>query len=106
MHTHHAWHDLIQVLTQKIFELLQLSNAIRLRDTDTRDKVADGSGSVTAAAHAGEGWHARIVPAFDVSFFNQLQQLAFAEQRIREREPVKLVLPRRKDAELFNKPVI
>ena len=55
-----------------------------------------------AAADAGEGRHARIVPAVDVLFLHELQQLALAEQRVGEVEAVEFDLLRRKDAELLD----
>jgi hypothetical protein len=41
-----------------------------------------------------------------MSFFNQLKQLPFAKQRMREAQPIKLVLTRREYAELFDVPII
>ena len=62
---------------------------------------------VSAPAQSGEGRHARVIPAADMSFLYQLQQLALAHHRIGQIEPGKLDLLRMAGTgELFQKPVV
>ena len=67
---------------------------------------ADGFRRKAAAADPGERRHARIVPAADALFLHQLQQLALAEQRVGEVEPVEFNLLRGKDAEVLDVPAV
>ena len=50
--------------------------------------------------------HARIVPAAHAAFLHQLQQLALAQQRVRQVEAVEFDLLRREDAQLLDEPVV
>ena len=69
-------------------------------------KLRIASGRVAAAANAGDGRHAGIVPAAHASLLHQLQQLALAEQGVGQVEAVELDLLRRKDAKLLDEPVV
>src|SRR5205823_209588 len=79
---------------------------VGLRDADGRAEVANRLRSVAAAANAGQSWHARIVPPADVLFLYQLQQLAFAQQRVGQVQAVEFDLLSRENTELLDKPVV
>ena len=69
-------------------------------------KLRIASGVIAAPPDAGERGHARIVPAADVAFLHQREQLALAEQGVGEVEAVELDLLRMVDAELLDVPVV
>ena len=84
----------VQVVADGIFEHFHLHTAVGLVHTDTRREEADALGRVAAPAQPGDGRHARVIPTADEPFFHQLQQLAFAHDRVVEHQPRKLVLVR------------
>ena len=71
-----------------------------------RNEGANGFRGKAAAAEAGEGGHAGIVPSADALLLHELEELALAEQGVGEVEAVEFNLLRREDAELLNVPAI
>ncbi len=71
-----------------------VGGAVELGDADAFAEIADGRGRVAAAAQAGDRRQARIVPAADVAFLDELQQLALAHHRVGEVEPREFDLAR------------
>ena len=63
-------------------------------DAGALAEVADGGGGVTAAAHPGDGGHARVVPAVDVALLDELAQEALAHDGVGEVEAGELALLR------------
>src|SRR5262245_20924562 len=60
-----------------------------------------------AAAQAGDGLHARIVPAADMAVPHELGEHALGQHRVGEVEPGELVLTRmRPDREVVEEPVV
>ena len=106
-HGHHARRALVQILAQEIFEQRKLGGAVGLRYAHAAAEIANRFRRVAAAAEPGNGGHARIVPAAaPVLLLDQLQQLALAQQRVGEIQPVELDLLRMIDAELFDVPIV
>jgi hypothetical protein len=70
-----------------IHQVLALGNA------DPIAERADRFRRVATPPHADDGRHPRIVPAGDVLFFDQLEQLPFAHHRVRQIQPRELDLP-------------
>ena len=55
-----------------------------LGDADAFGESTKTLGCVAAAASAGKGGHARIVPAVDVAVFDQLDQQALGQEDVRQ----------------------
>ena len=105
-HSHDARGIFIQVFADEVLKHGQLDDAVGLRHADRSTKVADGFGSIAAAADARERRHAGVVPSAHTFLMHQLQQLALAQQSVRKIEAVKLDLLRGKDAQLLDEPVV
>ena len=97
---------MVQVVALEVLQHLDIGRAVGARSADGGAEGAHGFGRKAAAANAAERGHARIVPAADVLFLHQLQQLALGEQRVGEVEAVELNLLRGEDAELLDVPAI
>ena len=69
---------LVEVFADARFEQGHLDDAVVLCDSDAGDEIEDGLGGVATPPHAAEGGHARVVPAGDVTLFNESAQLALA----------------------------
>src|SRR5690349_19969936 len=65
-HGHGAQSRLVQIFAEEVFEQAEFGGAVGLGHTDAAAEVANGLGRVAAAAQAGDGGHARIVPTIDV----------------------------------------
>ena len=66
----------------------------RLATPMRSQNVRIASGVIAAAPHPDDRRHARIVPARDVPFLDEREQLALAHHRVGEVEPGELDLPR------------
>ena len=66
----------------------------------------DGLGREAAAPEAGDGRHARVVPAVDELRLDELEQAALGEDGVAEVEPGELDLLGMVDAELVEEPVV
>ena len=93
-HGHDAVGILVEVGAHFMLEHGDVDDAVCLRDTDLLAEIADGSRRVAAAAQARDGRHARIVPAAHVALFDELAQLSFTRDRVREVEAGELDLAR------------
>ena len=105
-HRHHARRAPVQILAQVVFQQAQLDGAVGFRNADGFAEIADRLRRVAAPPDAGERGHARIVPAAHVPVLHQLQQLALAQQRVSQVQPVELDLLRMIDAQRFAEPVV
>ena len=81
-HGHDPPGRLVQVLAQAVLEQGHVDHALALGHADCLGKVADGLGRVAAAAQAGDGRQARVVPAAHEGLVHQLQQLALAHHGV------------------------
>src|SRR6202021_1073050 len=97
---------MVEIVALEVLEHFDINNPIGARDPSGSNEGADGFGSKSAAAHAGERRHARIVPTVDAALLHQLQKLALAHQRVSDAETVKLNLLRGEDAQLLDEPAI
>ena len=73
-HGHAARRALVQHVAHRRLEHADIDEAVGARDTDAADKFADRLGWHPATAQAGEGRHARIVPARDVPLLHEARQ--------------------------------
>jgi len=71
-----------------------VGGAVEFGDTDAFAEMTHGGGRIAAAADAGKGRQSRIIPAADVSFLDELEQLALAHDGITQAEPGELDLAR------------
>ena len=60
-------------------------------DADVLAEGADCGCRIPAPAHAGDGRHAGVIPAGNIFFIHQLQQLALAHDRIAQVQTGELV---------------
>ncbi len=70
----------------------EVGDAVELGDADADDEAAQGGGGDAAAAQAGEGGHAGIVPAGDDLLVHEREQLALGDQGVAGHEFRELVL--------------
>ena len=75
-HGHAAGCGAIEVVADVVFEQCNIGGAVVFGDADAFAEMEDRFRGVSAAADAGDGGQARIVPAGDVAFLNELEQLA------------------------------
>ncbi len=93
-HGHDPRRVLVEVVAHAALEPLDLDHRVVLGHADDVAEGADGLGPVAAPAQAGQGRHARVVPAAHGAAGDQLQQLALGHHRVVEREAGELVLAR------------
>ena len=106
-HGHAARRVGIQVFPYAVFQQGRICEAVEFSNAYGVAEVADGGRSVAPAAHAGDGGHPWIVPAGDVSFLHQLQQLALAHDGVGKVQAGEFRLARAcRDGAVFNDPVI
>ena len=84
----------VEVVADAGFEKGEFRGALVLGDADLLAEVADGLGGVAAAAEAGDGRHAGVVPAVDELLLHELEELALRHDRVVERETRELALLR------------
>ncbi len=97
----------VQVLADEVLEQAHIHEVLAFGDADLVAEPADGFGRVAAAPHAAERRHARVVPAVDVAFVDELQQLALAHHRVAQVEPCELDLPgRSRHGHVVDQPVV
>ena len=65
-----------------MLEHRNIHGAIAFGHADALAKYPNGFRRITAAAKPRQSRHPRIVPAVDIFFLHELQQLAFAQHRI------------------------
>ena len=84
-----------------------IGGAVVFGDADSLAEMADGFGRVAAAADAGDGGEAGIVPAGDVVFLHELEQFTLAHDRVGEAEARELDLARGGgNGAVFDEPVV
>ena len=94
-HAEHAGDLEVQILALAVLQERHVDRAVGLGDADALAEVAQRRGGEAAAAQAGEGRQARIVPARHQLALDELQELPLAHQRVGEVEAGELGLPRR-----------
>ena len=85
-----------------------VGEAVVFGDADVVGEVAQGLRRDAAAAQAADGRHARVVPAGDEAFVDELHELALAHDGVAEAEPGELVLVGQgtRQVELLQNPVV
>ena len=83
---------MFQFLADGAFQHAHVHHVFRFGNAGAFGKQAQPLGRVAAAAHTGDGGHARVVPAADVFFGNQLVELAFGRDGIQQFQARELVL--------------
>ena len=97
----------VQHVAHRGVELGRLDQVVRLGDADAPDELADAFRRHAAPAQAGQGRHARIVPAGDMALPDQPDQPALRQHRMAEIEPGELILIRpRRRRQVFDQPVV
>ena len=86
-HRHPPLRGAVQFVADEPLEQFDLVSAVGLRDTNELAEVADGCGRVSAAAKCAQGGQARVVPAVDDAIVDQLAQLAFGGDCVRQFQP-------------------
>ena len=90
-----------------MLEQRDVDHVLALGDADPIAERANRLGRVAAAAHPGDGRHARIVPARHRPFLDQREQLALAHHRVGQVQPRELDLPRlRRHRQVGDQPVV
>src|ERR1700677_1038951 len=98
----------IEVLANGVFQDGDIGDAIVFGDADVVGEMAQGFRGDAAAAQAGDGGHAGIVPGGDNFIVDELEELALAHDGVTEAEPGKFVLPWEGagEVEIFQNPVV
>ncbi len=91
-----AGRDFVQVLAHAVLENREVDPGIRLRHADALREEAKALGGEAAPARPDEGGHARVVPALDVFFLDELDQFPLGQHDVCEIEPRELDLPRQR----------
>ena len=73
---HGARGAVVEVVALEVLEHFDVGAAVGARDAGGGDERPNGFRGKAAAAEAGEGGHARIVPVRHALFIHELQQLA------------------------------
>ena len=76
----------VQVVADGAFEVFDGDGAVGFADADFAAEFAQRTCRDATAAHARDGRHARVVPAVDVFFGHELDEAAFGEDGVFERE--------------------
>src|SRR5690606_14841269 len=103
---HAAEGDLVQVFTHAEFKKPDVDDIIPSRYPDLFAEVAYALRCIPPSPHTAYGRHAGVVPTGDMTFIDQLEQLAFAHNGVVHIKPGKFVLFRGIDLQLLNEPVI
>jgi hypothetical protein len=93
-HGHGARGDRVQGVAQRGLEARVVDPAAGLGDPRAFAEKLQRLGRVAAAAQAGQGRHAGIVPAVDMAFLDQLAQAALAGDHVRHVEAREFILAR------------
>ena len=84
-----------QRLADAVLEERAVHGGVRLGDAHAGKEVLNGLRRIAAAAHGGQGGHARVVPAGDLALFHQAAQVALGHDGAGQVEPGELDLARR-----------
>src|SRR6185503_1054255 len=88
--------DLVQMLAHAVLENREFDPRIGLRHADALGEETEALGGKAAPARADERGHARVVPAFYMLFFDELDELSLREHDVGEVEPCELDLLRKR----------
>src|SRR5579864_5924401 len=91
-----AWRLVVEIVAQRAFEHAHVDPRIDLGHADAVTQQLDALRREAATTDADDGRHARVVPALDMAFGDQLQQLALAGDGIRQVQARKLDLLRQR----------
>src|SRR5574341_1207302 len=105
-HRHLARRAPVEVVAQAVLQQGDVNRAVVLGHADTGAEIADGLRGVPAPPQAGERRHARIVPASDMALVHQLEQLALAQDGVRQVQARELDLARVVDLQRVRVPVV
>ena len=91
-HGHGARGVGVEVFADAEFQHRVIHHGVGAGDADAAAELAQGLRRHAAAAQAAQGGHARVVPALDVAFLYQLDELALGQHRVGEVEARELDL--------------
>ena len=103
---HHPEGVFVEVLADTVFQQGQVHHAVGAGHPDAIAEIADGRRGVAPPVQTRNGGHARIIPAVDMTLFNQLDQFAFAQHGVGEIQAGKFDLPGMIDPQCIQHPVI
>ena len=103
---HDARGDCVQVFANAVFQNRYVNRAVETGNSDSIAEQPQAFGCEATAPQAADGWHARIVPAFDMFFLHELQQLALTHHGVAQIESREFDLARVIDAERFAVPIV
>ncbi len=106
-HRHAPLGHLVETVADRVIEHGDIDDAVGLGHADAPNEVADRLRWHAAAAQAGQGRHARIVPAIHDAAPYQIRQVAFGKYGVTEIEAGEFGLagPRR-DRQVVEEPVV
>src|SRR5207248_1615341 len=81
---HAAFRDSVEMIANAVFEQGNVGDAVEFGDANGSAEIANSFRSVTAATKTGDGGHARIIPAGDEVFRDELEELALAHDGVAE----------------------
>ena len=106
-HRHAPQRRLVEMLADAEFQHADIDDAVGFGDADALDEFADRRRRHAAPSQAGDGGHARIVPAADMAAAHQFGQHALRQHRVSQIEPGEFVLMRlRRHRQLVEEPVV
>ena len=98
---------LVQIITNGGFEHGHIDGGIGPGNADHIAKLAQAGGGIATTAQTGDGRHARIIPTRDMTFVDQLLELALAGHGVVQVQTGKLGLLRlRRQGAMLDDPVI
>ena len=98
-HRHAAFGGLVEVVAHALFEHAHVDPRVGLRHADALGEAAEARGGEAAAAGADERGQARVVPAVDMAFVHELDQLALGQHHVGQVEAGELDLLRQRARE-------
>ena len=106
-HRHAALRVTVEHLADVVLQARELHGGVGLGDTDGGGELADALCRVAAAPEAGDGGHARVIPATDAALFHEAQQEALRKDRPGQVEAGELVLVRHAGhGQVLDEPVV
>ncbi len=106
-HRHPPLRRLVENFADAEFQHADVDDAVGFRDPDALDEFPDRRRRHPAPLQAGDGRHARIVPAGDVAAAHEFGQHPLRQQRIGQIEPREFVLVRfRRHRQFVEQPVV
>ncbi len=106
-HRHDPWRTRFQIVAHGGFQHRHIDDVFALGNADALGEFPQPFWRITTTTHAGNGGHARVVPAADALLVDQLQQLALAGNRVVQLQPGKFGLLRvAGDGDVVQHPVV